>query len=87
MTSPVEPQLDSTARQELRARRAFLKAIAAASCAAAIGDAPRLLAEQDEKPPTPKADSCILLWMGGGMAAPETFEPEALRTVRSRQAG
>ena len=26
--------------------------------------------------PIAKADSCILLWMGGGMAAPETFDPK-----------
>jgi len=26
--------------------------------------------------PEPTADACILLWMGGGMAAPETFDPK-----------
>jgi hypothetical protein len=26
--------------------------------------------------PAPKADACILLWMAGGMAAPETFDPK-----------
>jgi hypothetical protein len=27
--------------------------------------------------PIPKADACILLWMAGGMAAPDTFDPKA----------
>jgi Protein of unknown function (DUF1501) len=27
--------------------------------------------------PKATADACILLWMGGGMAAPETFDPKA----------
>jgi glycosyltransferase involved in cell wall biosynthesis len=26
--------------------------------------------------PKVKADACILLWMGGGMAAPDTFDPK-----------
>src|SRR5437016_3643526 len=26
--------------------------------------------------PRPTADTCILLWMAGGMAAPETFDPK-----------
>jgi hypothetical protein len=26
--------------------------------------------------PAPTADSCIILWMAGGMAAPETFDPK-----------
>ena len=26
--------------------------------------------------PAAKADACILLWMAGGMAAPETFDPK-----------
>src|SRR5690606_13422515 len=41
---------------------------------------PRLLlaSEAGEKiiHPKPTADACILLWMGGGMAAPDTFDPK-----------
>ena len=41
---------------------------------------PRLIAaaEDGEKlvHPPAKADACILLWMGGGMAAPDTFDPK-----------
>ena len=26
--------------------------------------------------PVPRADACILLWMAGGMASPDTFDPK-----------
>ena len=61
------------------ARRQFLKELAAASAAAYMAGEPRLLsAESGEKVahPRPRADACIVLWMGGGMAAPDTFDPK-----------
>src|SRR5688572_18445757 len=65
---------------EQQARRMFLKQLAAASAAAMMAGEPRLLsaAESGEKVahPPAKADACILLWMGGGMAAPDTFDPK-----------
>src|SRR3954468_3986592 len=61
-------------------RREFLRALAAASSAALMAGEPRLLrADSVGAPiehPMAKADSCILLWMAGGMAAPETFDPK-----------
>jgi hypothetical protein len=61
-------------------RREFLQAMAAASAAALMASEPRLLradsAGSKIEHPIAKADSCILLWMGGGMAAPETFDPK-----------
>ena len=44
--------------------------------AALMARAPRASAETLVQP-TATADACILLWMGGGMAAPETFDPKA----------
>jgi hypothetical protein len=38
--------------------------------------APRLLANEKVVHPKATADACILIWMGGGMAAPETFDPK-----------
>jgi len=40
--------------------------------------APRLHADDDEPltHPVPRADACILLWMAGGMAGPDTFDPK-----------
>ena len=57
-------------------RRDFLKKLSAASLAAMMARAPRVGAETIVQPKA-TADACILLWMGGGMAAPETFDPKA----------
>ncbi|HEX6986389.1 MAG TPA: DUF1501 domain-containing protein, partial [Planctomycetaceae bacterium] len=57
-------------------RRDFLKALSAASVAALAGGAPRLLANETAGQPKVTADRVILLWMAGGMAAPETFDPK-----------
>lgn len=61
-------------------RRDFLKKLSAASLAALMAPEPRLWATDSAIAPIdalkPRADACILLWMGGGMAAPETFDPK-----------
>jgi hypothetical protein len=63
--------------QEQLARREFLKQLSSASAAAlACGGTPALGNIQDTTQPTAKADSCILIWMAGGMAAPDTFDPK-----------
>jgi len=62
-----------------QARREFLTQLAAASAAAWMADEPRLLCASDDESlehPKPTADACVLLWMAGGMAAPETFDPK-----------
>lgn len=59
-------------------RRDFLKKLAAASAAAWSTGEPQAVwanASKVTHPPA-KADACILLWMGGGMAAPDTFDPK-----------
>jgi len=59
-----------------------LKSMSAATLAALAASEPRLLCadeqNQSDKLEHPKAtaDTCILLWMAGGMAAPETFDPK-----------
>jgi hypothetical protein len=50
--------------------------MSASAAAALAGGAPRLWADEPVVQPTPTADRCILLWMAGGMAAPETFDPK-----------
>lgn len=57
-------------------RRDFLKALSAAGVAALAGGAPRVLANESVPQPKATADRVILLWMAGGMAAPETFDPK-----------
>ena len=55
-------------------RRGFLRASGAAALAALAGSEARLLASATKI--APRADSLILLWMAGGMAQTETFDPK-----------
>src|SRR5262249_18110187 len=57
-------------------RREFLRGMTAAGFATLAASAPRLCADEPIQHPKPTADTCILLWMAGGMAAPETFDPK-----------
>ena len=56
-------------------RRDFLKTASAATLGALAARSPRLFAEPLEKI-APTADTIIVLWMAGGMAATETFDPK-----------
>jgi hypothetical protein len=58
-------------------RRDFLKTTSAATLAAlAAGYARPLLAADEEEHLAPTADAVIVLWMAGGMAHTETFDPK-----------
>ena len=61
-------------------RREFLRAMAAAGAATLMAGEPKRLRADPTgaavEHPVAKADACILLWMAGGMAAPETFDPK-----------
>jgi hypothetical protein len=61
---------------DLHTRREFLRQMSAATVAALAAGEPRLFGEEKVEQPKPTADCCILLWMAGGMAAPETFDPK-----------
>ncbi len=65
---PVAAQL-----QDALTRRVFLSA--SATLAALAGGAPRALWAATERP-KPTADTLIVLWMAGGMAQTETFDPK-----------
>jgi uncharacterized protein (DUF1501 family) len=56
-------------------RRDFLKTASAATLGALTAGAPRLFGATTEKI-APTADTVIVLWMGGGMAHTETFDPK-----------
>jgi len=62
----------------LRTRRDFLRTASAAtlSALAAGYSRPLLAQEPGVRPPRARADTLIVLWMGGGMAASETFDPK-----------
>jgi hypothetical protein len=59
-------------------RRDFLKTAGAATLSALAAGYPRALwgNEPAAEPPKAKADTLIVLWMGGGMAHTETFDPK-----------
>lgn len=66
-------------------RREFLRSMSAAAAAAMASSAPRSLKADDPaqaEHPKSTADACILLWMGGGMAAPDTFDPKRFEPFR-----
>ena len=67
--------IDPTAPEQT-VRRDFLKKLSAATAAAWMSGTPQLVRGNDIEHPEAKADACILLWMAGGMAAPETFDPK-----------
>jgi hypothetical protein len=56
-------------------RRDFLKTASAATLGALTAGAPRLFGADLEKI-APRADTVIILWMAGGMAHTETFDPK-----------
>lgn len=57
-------------------RREFLQGMSAAALATLPLSAPRLRASEPVVHPKSSADTVILLWMAGGMASPETFDPK-----------
>lgn len=57
-------------------RRDFLRTASAATLAALAAGAPRLRASPEPEKIRATADRVIVLWMGGGMAHTETFDPK-----------
>src|SRR3989440_5714466 len=57
-------------------RRVFLKTASAATLSALAAGFPRQLTAEPEEKITPTADTVIVLWMAGGMASTETFDPK-----------
>jgi hypothetical protein len=58
-------------------RRDFLRGMSIAALTTLVaGEARTKEGAEAVRHPKPNADTCILLWMAGGMAAPETFDPK-----------
>ena len=63
-------------------RRRFLQAISASSAAALMTGVPQYVSAnpgEDVEEIAARADAVIVLWMAGGMAAPETFDPKTYK--------
>src|SRR5438270_477224 len=67
-----------TAKTQQFSRRDFLKTASAATLSALAAGYPRQLPAEESTLPKSKAsaDTVIVLWMGGGMAHTETFDPK-----------
>src|SRR5215475_15457889 len=61
--------------EQAASRRDFLRRSAALTLATLASTEPRAAWGATEKP-SPTADAVILLWMGGGMAQTDTFDPK-----------
>src|SRR5215475_12889551 len=57
-------------------RRDFLKTASAATLSALTAGFPRQILAAEEEKIAPTADTVIILWMAGGMAHTETFDPK-----------
>ena len=57
-------------------RRGFMGATAGATLSALVGREPSLVRRQAPRQTPPTADAVIVLWMAGGMAQTETFDPK-----------
>ncbi len=60
----------------MQTRRNFLKTASAATLGALSSRAPQLFAAGELEKIAPTADTIIVLWMAGGMAHTETFDPK-----------
>lgn len=79
--SSAEPGMSAQTEQlrEAISRRRFVQSLSAATLAAWAADPAKLWANEqapEVKHPEATADCCILLWMAGGMACPDTFDPK-----------
>src|SRR6478672_8137198 len=73
--SDAPPLLRSHAPAAPYTRRDFLKTASAATLAALAAGFPKKIIADEEKI-RPTADTVIVLWMAGGMAHTETFDPK-----------
>src|SRR6187455_2531858 len=68
--------MDDTAIYSRLTRRGFMGCTAAATLSALAGREPLLALGTAQTPPRATADAVIVLWMAGGMAQTETFDPK-----------
>src|SRR3954451_2730843 len=77
MHSPIRPGTVSVSRRD------FLKTASAATLSALAAGFPRQLLAEPEEKIQPTADTLIVLWMAGGMAHTETFDPKRYTAFES----
>ena len=65
-------------------RRSFLGCTAAAPAALGLRS---LRAQEPASPPRGKVEHCIFVWLGGGAAQIDTWDPKAKGDAQAKQAG
>src|SRR5580704_16481343 len=75
-TSDARQRVPTKVRLAALNRRDFLKTAGAATLSALAAGYPRALLAATEEKIKPTADTVIVLWMAGGMAHTETFDPK-----------
>jgi len=75
--------IDRPSQMEWMGRREFLNTSLTAMMACLVGSEPRQLAAATKEKIQSTADTIILLWMAGGMAQTETFDPKKVHTVQA----
>ena len=85
MNQPPDPTLTPEERRIYArlSRRKFMGATAAATLAALAGREPELIRAAPVARRAPTADAVIVLWMAGGMAQTETFDPKRYTPFQS----
>ena len=72
-------------------RRTFLRSTATLGAAGVIGQntAPRaaIASDADVSQMLGKAEHCVMIWLGGGMAQIDTFDPKAMGDAKAKKAG
>ncbi len=71
-------------------RREFIKVGAAGVAGAGLAAGPRALARPNDgpiTPRTPRADACILIWLPGGIAQTDTWDPKEFTPFRAGMKG
>jgi len=70
-------------------RRTFLQTSVASAAVASAGGYPNVsrAEEGQSKVPLGKAEHCIMIWLGGGMAQIDTFDPKAMGDAKAKKAG
>ena len=62
-------------------RRTFLQSTASATIAAP------LIASESTKTTLGDAEHCVMIWLGGGMAQIDTFDPKEMGDAKAKKAG
>ena len=68
-------------------RRQFIKTASATTAASALHSSAQASESTQTKTPLGKAEHCVMIWLGGGMAQMDTFDPKEMGDAKAKKAG